>query len=74
MSRALLGSFLEWNVGPEAEGRCRRIDEPGEVLALAGPGRDRPLVEGQIRIGNHELFVDLEVRAEPVTPLACPIG
>src|SRR5581483_9160347 len=53
----------------------RRLDEPAVVLAPArAPRRDRALRDRQVRVGDDELRIDLERRAEPVALLTGPVG
>ena len=59
----------------EGVGRRQRLEHPAEVLAApAGPGGDGALLDGLLRVADHQLGVDLEPGPQPVAVGAGPVG
>ena len=71
----LLRQPLERHVRLEAERlRCRGQQTLEVLESLARPRSQRPFLQRQVRVRNHQLEVDLEVRSQPVAALARTVG
>ena len=67
--RAPRGVHVDAGIGGD------RVQHPREVLGVgAAPRGDGPVVQGQVRVGDDELGVDLERRAEAVAGRAGAVG
>ncbi len=70
-----LGQLLPGHVVGDVVVGADRFEQAGEVLrAPAAPRRDGPFADGERRVGDDELGIDLEPGAETVAVLARAVG
>ena len=71
----LLGELLERCIRIDLVDLAHRLEQAAEVLRTGrGPWGDRTLADARLGVGDHELRVDLEVRAETVAVTARAVG